>query len=428
MKKEFEEHLKEYLPAQEIEGLKSKENDSPYICILLDEEKISCENFEKEFPNVKKHPFSSCCYIVKKNEYDFGKHYLFEIGAYYILEPCAVLVNYFLNPIKSDLILDCCSAPGGKVIHSSFLLKNEGKIIANEINYQRCLTLSSNVEKYGRKNIIVTNMDLLSFPSSYNYVFDKIILDAPCSGSGMFRKEEKMLDDWSIDKVIKCSLLQKDLIIKAYSLLKEGGIMVYSTCSFSYQEDEEVIKHLMRNTDAEIIDIEDSSYFYKTKDNIGIHLFPHRFDGEGHYICVIKKPLNGENYYLKKKKEDIINLPFNYNGFIKKQMDNIYLSTFDEDISKLKVIRYGILLGSIDKKLGFIPHHNISRIKEDLLLSINLNLDETLSYLKGNPLNKNIKDGYYTLKYNDIPFAITKVSKNTLKNHYPKGLRREFKK
>ena len=142
----------------------------------------------------------------------------------------------------------------------------------------------------GLSNLLIISNDFSKLYHNYQNCFDSIVLDAPCSGSGMFRKNDLMKDDWSINKVYKFSEVQKELITYAYSMLKPGGKLIYSTCSFSYEEDEEVIEHLLSDTDAEVIQFESNLYFYQSKSKLGIHLFPHLFPGEGHYICLIKKP------------------------------------------------------------------------------------------------------------------------------------------
>ena len=422
MEKTFEEHLKKYLTETEIEKLLTAQKNSSLKAILVDESKISLKEIEKIYPFLKKHPFVNNAYIYEKNQFEFGKSLLFELGAFYILEPCSLMVNYFLNPNKDDLVLDCCASPGGKTIHASFKMLNNGLIIANEMNISRCLTLSNNIEKYGRKNVVVTNNNLMDFPSYYENVFDKIILDAPCSGSAMFRKDKKMLDDWTYEKVLKTSMIQKELIMKAYSLLAKNGTLIYSTCSFSYEEDEEVIKFLLENSDAELIKIKENPYFYQSDLKGTIHLFPTLFDGEGHYIALIKKP-SGEKKYLKKNKLKETKF-FNLNGYIE---NNHNLLTFLESQNRfdgLKIIKKGLILGEKDKNNNFIPHHHLSRVSGLNLNYLNLTEDETKLYLKGNTLIKNYPDGYYFLKYLNIPFAIGKITKNTLKNHYPKGLRK----
>lgn len=425
MKLEFINHLQKYLSGEAIKKLIDEKNNIAYNAILFDETKINIKDYVEKYPFLKPHPFVKNAYVYEKNAFEFGKTLEFELGAYYLLEPCSLMVNYFLNPTKDDVVLDCCASPGGKTIHCSFLMQNEGLIIANEINNQRALTLSSNIEKYGRKNIIVTNNDILDFKDTYKNTFTKIILDAPCSGSSMFRKDKKMEDDWSYEKVLRLQKQQKDIILKAYSLLAPNGIMVYSTCSFSYEEDEEVIKHLLENTDAELIPIKEDKHFYQSDLKGTIHLFPYLFTGEGHFIALITKS-KGERNYLKKSKQEKVNIPYNIQGFITKNKDYINLAS-PYKIDGLKIIRDGLILGENNQKIGFIPHHHLSRCNSFSLPYLELTREETIDYIFGNTIKKNVQDGYYFLYYDKMPFAYTKVSKNTLKNHYPKGLRKRIR-
>ena len=266
---EFIEHLKKYLKEDEINNLISSLNETTSKhALLLNEEKMSKEDFLVLFPNVQNHPIVPNVFIYDESEYQFGKYVYHDLGLYYLFEPCSSIVSYLLNPNENDTLLDIAASPGGKSIHASIMMKNKGFMISNEIQLARSYILSSNVERMGRRNIVVTNNDINAFTSKYKETFTKIILDAPCSGSGMFRKQESMKDDWTYNKVLTLSELQKDLIIKAYSMLAPGGKMVYSTCSFSYEEDEEVIKYLLENTDAQLDEIEDTKFFYRSKERI----------------------------------------------------------------------------------------------------------------------------------------------------------------
>ena len=286
---DFVEHLKKYLSSNEIDELISSFNDEDEHALLLNTEKISPESFINMYPNVIPHPIVKNGYLYNKDEYPFGKNYMHDAGVYYLQEPSAMIVASLLNPNENDIVLDMCAAPGGKTIQSSLLMKNEGLIIANDLSYTRAKALSSNVERMGRKNIIVTSIDLHKLNNSYKGKFTKIILDAPCSGSGMFRKDPKFIQDWTYEKVLKCSQTQKELIDLAFEFLKEDGILVYSTCSYSYEENEEIIKYALdKYQDLEILPIQDNNYF-KSYQNLGIHLFPSYFKGEGHYICLLHK-------------------------------------------------------------------------------------------------------------------------------------------
>ena len=399
---DFESSLSKYLSKEEIANLIRSFSETDKKAIYLNENKLSKEKLLEYFPNLKPHPIVPNGFLYNKNEYELGKHILHELGAYYIQEPSAMLVSYLLNPSSEDFVLDMCAAPGGKTIQASLLMKNKGVIISNDISYPRLKALKENVERMGRANIVITNNDFSTIDNCFINTFDKIILDAPCSGSGMFRKENKMLLDWSISKVNKNAEIQKKLITSAYNMLKPGGTIAYSTCSFSYEEDEEVVSYLLSNTDAELIKMEDSPYFYKSKSDIGIHLFPNLFNGEGHYICLIKKPGELLNKTIIPSKRLITN--------------GISYISFDiSKFKKLNVLRNGLEIGE-DEKYSYQFTHYVT----DFSNTLEISLEDLKKYMKGESLNiANIK-GHVLLKYQGINVDIAKGDGRIIKNKLPK--------
>ena len=385
--------------------------------------------FEKEFPLIKRHPFIPNCYIYEEDIYHFGKHIYFDMGVYYLFEPCSPLVCYLLNPSENDKVLDIAASPGGKSTHASLMMKNKGILISNEISKERALILSSNIERMGRKNVIVTSTDSSSLKKKYMSTFSKIILDAPCSGSGMFRKDKKMKEDWTYSKVLSCAKLQKELILDAFDMLEEGGSLVYSTCSFSYEEDEETILYLLQQrNNASLIEIPSSPYYFKSKSNIGIHLFPHLYDGEGHYICLIeKKPTNERKNYIRNDKIKTIssiNKICEIDDFVYKN-GNIYYSLPSYfDTKGIFVIRGGCKLGT-EEKYGFEFDHALSHVKNSFSSICDLTKEEALQYLRGEQLIKENTLGTILLRYNGISLGWGKGLKGKINNKYPKGLRRK---
>lgn len=422
---DFRQHLKKYLSENEIISLlESLESNNVNHALVINEEKITKEQFLLEFPHVSLHPIVPNVFLYDSNEYSFGKHIYHEMGYYYIFEPCSSIVSYLLSPNEEDTILDIAAAPGGKSIHTSLMMKNEGLILSNEIQTSRSYILSSNVERMGRKNIIVTNNNIDDLYKKYKNTFSKIILDAPCSGSGMFRKMEAMKEDWTYQKVTSLAVIQKDLILKAYDMLKPNGVMVYSTCSFSYEEDEEVIQYLLDNTDAQLKEFEINKYYYQSKNKIGIHLFPNLFPGEGHYICLISKPNSSQINTKKELKDnynDIRKLTKINDGYILKNDNSYYYMNRYFDIKGLHVIRGGLKLGTLEK-YGFVFDHALSHYTKNLN-SLELTLEEAKSYIEGNQINKETKDGQVILTYQGNGIGLGKASKNKINNKYPKGLR-----
>ena len=422
----FEEHLRKYLSQDEIHQLVSTLDGKSMKSIIINTNKIDDNFIMSKFPLLTPHPIVKNCYLYDEDIYYLGKHIYYEQGLYYIFEPCSALVNHILNPQKSDIVLDLCAAPGGKSSHLAILKENQGIIISNEISNERSLILSSNIERMGFRNVIVTNNSIDDF-KNFKLSFDKIILDAPCSGSGMFRKDEKMKKDWTYQKVLSSALLQKELILKTYDLLKPGGTLVYSTCSFSYEENEEVIKYLLENSNAILEDICDNDAFYQSEEKIGIHLFPHLFDGEGHYICKVTKP----NYEYdvnkinrsKKDKFDELHKQLSIDGYIYNFHKIYYMIPQYFDFKKLKVLRGGLKLGSIEKH-GFELDHAFSHYLKKYKNEIELTKEEVKLYLQGQSLQLKANEGILLIKYQNQPIGFAKSINGRINNKYPKGLRK----
>ena len=412
---EFFEHLKTYLNDKEIALLETSLNKKSEHALLLNTDKMSQEQLLSIYPSLKNHPIVKNAFIYDKDELDLGKSIYHELGCFYLQEPSAMLPAYLLNPESSDFVLDLCAAPGGKSMQASLLMNNEGLIVSNDISKSRAFAISENAERLGRGNLLITNNDFSLIFDKFINTFDKIILDAPCSGSGMFRKENKMKEDWSYQKVLKNVEIQKSLILIAYNMLKPGGTMVYSTCSFSYEEDEEVIEHLLNNTDATLVDIPNNELFYKNKTNgYGVHLLPFIFPGEGHYIALIKKP--GElirkvdkNYYQKKEKFG----------------DYLFILSEDFSIKHLNVIRYGVKIGQVDKKDIRYDYH-YARFVKDFDQVLDIDTKALLKYYQGEAINKPVNKGYILLKYQGINVDIAKSDGRIIKNRLPKGLRKKL--
>ena len=419
---DFFNSLKTFLTDKEIEALSNSLKEESKHALLLNKEKMNEETLLSLFPHLEKHPIVKNAYLYNKNENDLGKSIYHALGCFYLQEPSAMIPAFLLNPKPGELVLDLCAAPGGKSMQASLLMENKGLIISNDLSKQRAFSISENAERLGRGNILITNNDFSLIYQKYQNYFDKIILDAPCSGSGMFRKENKMAEDWSYQKVLKFAEIQKQLIFMSYSMLKPGGVMVYSTCSFSYEEDEEVIDYLLNNSDALIEQIESSPLFYKSKGE-GIHLLPSLFPGEGHYIALIKKPgiISPTHFEETKNKYKVIS-PYSH---VSKYGD--YLFTMSENLNTkyLNVIRYGVKVGETFKDEIKYDHHYAHFIKDfDCVKEISF--EDLIKYYQGETLNYQTNKGYILLKYNGINVDIAKSDGRIIKNRLPKGLRRKY--
>ena len=411
---DFKEHLYQSLPKIEADSLIDSFNSEDKHAVLLNIEKISDEEFLKEFPNIIPHPVVKHAYIYDKDEYPLGKHIYHELGYYYLQEPSAMVVSSLIDFEEDDLVLDMCTAPGGKSIQASFKMHNKGLIVSNDLSFSRCGLISNNEERLGIKNIIIINNDLSNIYQRYINTFDKIILDAPCSGSGMFRKDDKMIEDWSINKVYKFQEIQKQLIDIAYQMLKPGGLLSYSTCSYSKEEDEDVLQYLLDNSDAELVNIDSLKCGYiNPLSPIGIRLMPSHFPGEGQYICQIRKPGSSHKTTFKSETKMVNGFQFKIENSIDLPLANIY--------------RYGVKVGEKRKDVFRYDLHYARTLKANEMDTIELTLEELKKYLAGEQLNKtNPYKGYVLLMYKNNAIDIAKSDTRVIKNYYPKGLRKKF--
>lgn len=424
---DFKEHLKRYLNNEFIDELISSLGKERTNCLLLNNNKITNEQFENEFPLIEPNKYIDNSYYYNKNIYEFGKSFLFDNGAYYIQDSASMMVANNIPLNDNDLILDMCAAPGGKSIFLALKNKNI-QLVSNDLSYPRALVLSSNVEKIGLGNITVIQNDFNKNYTKFHKKFDSILLDAPCSGSAMFRKEIEMKNDWSYDKVLRCASIQKDLLNMAYFMLKEGGYLMYSTCSFSYEEDEEVVLNFLKDhEDIKTISIHNDPTFYHHKNLVdAVHLFPNKFKGEGQFFILLKK--DGEkltNVSINKPLKDDLSLKYSLNFNYKYNIrDQIYYSNLDINLLKnINILRIGVYVGEIEKNI-FKPSFSLAHYLPTSL-SIALSVKEKDLYLHGDSFSKdiNLPNGFYCVSYNGINLGFVKNINNTLKNFYPKGLR-----
>lgn len=315
-----------------------------------------------------------------------GKDPLYHAGLYYIQEPSAAKVLFEVPFKSSDVILDLCASPGGKSIQALYSLnKNEGGfLVSNEIDYKRVKVLNSNIERMGFDNIAITSAKSQELSNCFNSFFDKIIVDAPCSGEGMLRKSEEARKQWSFSLVKSCSNIQKTLVDDAYNMLKSGGILVYSTCTFSKEEDEEIVDYLLNKyNDLELIKMEKN--------------YPFNSLGEGQFYSIIKKA--GEDDYKT-------------------------IAPKMTDLSGINVIRYGV--HEYEKKNNLMkPTHESTHV-DDIRFNNVVDLDdiEINKYLKGEVIKKDLSfKGYCKVTYKNMGIGLAKYANGVLKNHYPKGLR-----
>lgn len=420
---EFREHLLKYLSPSEVDKLIDSFSLEERKGLYLNTSKLSHDELFRYFPNIKKNPNIENGYRFLNTDYHLGSHFLFDLGAYYIQDPSAMLVGEFLPLDEGDLILDMCSAPGGKLTEISLRLKDKGMIIGNDASYSRAMTLLENVERMGLDNVIVTNLDFRNKYKDYRGYFSKIVLDAPCSGSGMFRKDDKMMKDWTYEKVLKNQAIQKELVDASLYMLKEGGYLIYSTCSYSYEEDEEIVKYILKDESMELINLPSviGEYRYKEYPET-MHLFPSLHEGEGQYIALFRK----KGTLINNKLEEIT---YTRKGVNKGNKPIVYTYKLNMKINPKLLdlaIRSGTLLYTsyLDGSNKLYEHHYVRTLSKDKLT--NISYENMEKYMMGETLNLLLDDGDYFLGYNDISIGYLSVKKGQCKNHYPKGLRKKI--
>ena len=403
-----------------------------------------------------------------------GKHPYHEMGLYYIQEPSAMSAAALLAPKPGMRVLDLCAAPGGKSTQLATYLGDSGLLVSNEINTQRSRILSQNIERMGIKNAIVTNEDSFVLASHFPGFFNAIQVDAPCSGEGMFRKLPEAIEQWSIENVAICAARQKEILDNAAVMLKPGGTIVYSTCTFSKEENEDVIEYFLeRHPDFTLEEME--------------RFWPHKVDGEGHFVAKLvrrgsvnefgadydvcedscnkvedtglkvdrktKKNKNSKNRKNETKpaltKENMKLLSEFLDETISEDVaawiknsrlvmfgEQLYrLPDMEVDIKGLKVQRAGLHIGEF-KKQRFEPSHSLALALKlnDAKNVVKLTCDnpQTIGFFNGQSVvlsdeqTAECKKGWALVCVDGYTAGWGKVNGTQVKNHYPKGLRNKI--
>jgi len=385
-------------------------------------------------------------YLSERPSFTFDP--LFHAGAYYVQEASSMflweMIKQTVGTATNKKVLDLCAAPGGKsTLLASYF--RDGLIVSNEVIKSRAAILTENIIKWGADNVIVTNNDPKDFQRLENY-FDVIVIDAPCSGSGLFRKDPNAINEWSEENVNLCSLRQQRIVADVLPALKQNGILIYSTCSYSKQEDEEVLDWLMENyqlstvhcplsTDWNIVEVQSDKHQAH-----GYRFYPDKIKGEGFFIAAFTKT-NGEeesyhsaqNLQLANKQEleqlrSFIPLPQTYSVFKQNEalraIKETWLTSLQQLAKHLYIKKAGVELGIIKGK-DFIPSHElaVSMIPLQSLAAIELSKEDALQYLKRKEFVTDAPKGWTLVKYCGLSLGWIKVLPNRINNYYPQEWR-----
>ncbi|MCH6233843.1 methyltransferase RsmF C-terminal domain-like protein [Cognataquiflexum rubidum] len=453
--KAFESQMKSYLGENEFREFAKALEKEPKVSIRINRHKTQTQP-----ENSILVPWNEDGYFLEERP-SFTLDPLFHAGCYYVQEASSMFIQHILKSIdapQDGIYLDLAAAPGGKsTLLSSYLGKN-GFLVANEVIKSRASILKENIIKWGIGNTLVTQNDPEHFGDLAGF-FDLVLVDAPCSGEGMFRKDPDAMSEWSADHVALCAARQERIMDHAGSFVKGGGYLIYSTCTFNEKENEEMIRFIVSEYDYEPVripldsawgivesevDIDGNSFF-------GYRFFPHRVEGEGFFITVLKRPENSlanepkrtkdfKHPYIKpvgkQEAEKLmvqLGLP-DYSCFYNLQ-DSFFWVNKDfqqhfEYLCRFLNIRYfGVELGKINKQ-QFIPNHElaVSILPKSGFLTYDLDLKEALDYLRKEDIPlKDLPEGWVLVTYKKMPLGWLKNLGNRTNNYYPKDWRIRMK-
>lgn len=435
--KQMQDLLKDDFPAY----LQSFEEER-YYGLRINTNKISVEEFLKISPfSLRPIPWCDNGFYYDKEEKP-AKHPYYFAGLYYLQEPSAMLPAKTLPIKEGDLVLDTCAAPGGKSTELLCKLKNTGLLLSNDISTSRCQALLKNIELFGAKNAWVCSEDTKDLAKKFKETFDKILVDAPCSGEGMFRKEPDLIKSWIQKDDTYYPPIQKEILENAIEMLKPQGMLLYSTCTFSKKENEEVIQYILEtHPEMELVNIEKIDGFapgipYQEC----VRLYPFKIQGEGHFTALLKK--NGEARPIKSIQKKSKKLPEEVLTFLKlvdmdlegtfeiKQDKVLWNQTLLPDQKKFRLLRSGLYLGDL-KKNRFEPSQALALAltKKQFKQTIDLDSNDprVLKYLKGETID--VKDidistkGWVLVLVDSYPLGFGKIDQGIIKNKYAKGWR-----
>lgn len=451
----FETKMKEMLGADYEKYLASFEQDA-HQGLRVNTAKISVEDFLKISPySLKPVPWCKNGFYYEKNEKP-AKHPFYFAGLYYIQEPSAMTTASLLPIEEGDVVLDLCAAPGGKSTELAAKLHGTGLLVTNDISNSRAKALLKNIEVFGVGNALVTSEPPNELAKRFPAFFDKILIDAPCSGEGMFRKQNNMTKAWESNGVDLFVGLQRSILKEAVTMLKPGGTIIYSTCTFSKEENEQSIEYLLSLDPAlHLVELPMVEGFDTGHPEWGLtgkeeltkcrRLWPHRIEGEGHFVAMVRKEEDGSatpvteyafsEEKLSKEAIDFItslNYPFDLSRMDVQKERVFYIPKQMPFVKGLRILRCGLYMGDM-KKNRFEPSQSLAMFLKASdfpnVVSLSVEDERVVKYLKGEtielsePEMTECKDGICLICVMDYPLGFGKLTRGTIKNKYLPGWR-----
>jgi tRNA and rRNA cytosine-C5-methylases len=458
----FEDRMRKLL-GDEYEEYLQCYHQPHYGGLRVNTMKTTPEEFERICPfTIKRIPWVRNGYYYAPEEQP-AKHPYYYGGLYYIQEPSAMTPASLLPIEKGDKVLDICAAPGGKSTELGARLGGEGLLVSNDISNSRAKALLKNIELFGIRNALILSEAPNKLAGYFPEYFDKILIDAPCSGEGMFRKSPAIMKNWEQYGVEYYNKLQKEIILFAAAMLKPGGYMLYSTCTFSPEENEGTISYLLEQfpefhvvnaipdekTQKELAISYEGFDFGKPEWADGkeelkncIRLWPHKINGEGHFVTLLhkegSKQAKDNTTSYGKSKNTLSEEALDFFEHLKFPVPIERLLVHDDkvfllpeglpDLKGLRILRQGLLLGEM-KKMRFEPSQALAsslRITDyDKIIRLSIDDPNVIKYLKCESidLKKDFPDGWYLVCVEEYPLGWLKIAKNNIKNKYLPGWR-----
>ncbi len=411
---------------------------SPPTSIRLNPDKVASTKIPFE-----KIPWCEHGYYLPKR-FSFTTDPFFHLGAYYVQEASSMFLHHILKFLqienKPKRILDLCASPGGKSTLIASVMHDDSLLVSNETVSSRVGALIQNMMKWGNANVVVTNNDAAAFGKMKNF-FDVIVVDAPCSGEGMFRKDDFAVQQWNPNLVLQCEQRQKNILNDVWDALTPGGFLIYSTCTFNKNENEDVLKHFIENNDCTSFEIsanqlENISSSFDDK-IFADRFFPHKTKGEGFFISVLQKTsstiVTSEEKKIKKhdfKKHFFSFLSPNFlvavlNGFTI-GVNQLHAEMIANMVSKLNVKKFGVCIGNqVGSEMRY--HHHLSmwpQLNNSEFDFLDLNYEDAIKFLRGQTdINCDSGKGWIIARYKNQNLGFAKNLGNRINNYYPKELR-----
>ncbi len=443
---EYYERMQKLL-GEEFDNYINTLKDSPVRGFRVNTDKITLEDFKKIniFSN------DNIPYVENGFYFDYnkiGNHPYHHAGMIYIQEPAAMAPAECVDIEPDWKIVDMCAAPGGKSTQLRNKLGLNGILVSNEIIPSRCKILTGNIERLGLRNCVTTCMDTRKLANTFPKKFDLVMCDAPCSGEGMFRKEEVAIDEWSSENVTMCSERQSEILENAAMLVKNGGYIIYATCTFSIEENEMTVdKFIANHPEFELVPVNERIIKHTVNGikyegceckNISFarRFYPHISKGEGQFMAVLHNKLGSsdESENAKKSECKIDRIVEEFLDDTLVEYDKSHVLTYngnpvyftpDFDVPKGAAFCCGITIGEI-KKNYILPHHQFFMamgINFKRKINLSANSEEIKKFLHGEEFETDCPNGWAVVTVDGCSVGGVKVVNSRAKNHYPKGLR-----